>query len=655
MTDSSASHFPQLFSPFRLGHTETPNRIVSTSHGTNMASEGIPTPQLIAYHEAKARGGCGTVMMFGSGAASPLTPIMNNHVNLWDDRAKNGLRDAAHAIKQHGALAISQVTSMGRRTNLHADIFGRGPSATSCELSPAIPHVLTIGEIEQITADYAQACATLKDCGFDGADLAFYDDQLPDQFWSPQTNHRRDRYGGALENRLRFSLDVLEGIRSAVGREFIVGARVSGDDRLPGGLSPDELLEIIQRLDRTEQLDYFTVTGGTISTFRSRGWNIPSAYYGLGTFVSLAGRIRSTVNTPVIVTGRIVTPDQAEQVLESGAADLVGMTRALIADPDLPTKARNQQPEQIRVCMGSNEGCIDRLYFGLPIGCVQNPVVGREQSWGNLTPATKPRHIVVIGGGPAGMETARVAASRQHQVTLVERDNKLGGAIQIVARAAGWESYLQCVTWLKNRLQDLQVDIRLETDATTNLIGSLSPDAVVVATGAEPRRPNLAGANLPHVVTVSDILSGSVSASGRCVILDETGYTPGAKTADTLSQLGYDVEIVTRQYALGEDIGTTVRAVLHERLLRTGVRITTLHTPVEITTSGVRLMHVLTDEERFIEADTVVLSSSGIGRDALHRELAEGNNYELHLVGDAFAPRHLRHAMVDGARTGRAL
>ncbi len=655
MTDSSTSHFPQLFSPFRLGHTETPNRIVSTSHGTNMASEGIPTPQLIAYHEAKARGGCGTVMMFGSGAASPLTPIMNNHVNLWDDRANNGLRGAAHAIKQHGALAISQVTSMGRRTNLHADIFGRGPSATSCELSPAIPHVLTIGEIEQITADYAQACATLEDCGFDGADLAFYDDQLPDQFWSPQTNHRRDRYGGALENRLRFSLDVLEAIRGAVGRDFIVGARVSGDDRLPGGLSPEELLEIIQRLDRTEQLDYFTVTGGTISTFRSRGWNIPSAYYGLGTFVSLAGRVRSAVNTPVIVTGRIVTPDQAERILESGAADLVGMTRALIADPDLPTKARNQQPEQIRVCMGSNEGCIDRLYFGLPIGCVQNPVVGREQSWGNLNPATKSRHVVVIGGGPAGMETARVAASRQHQVTLLERDNKLGGAIQIVARASGWESYSQCVTWLKNQLLDLEIDIRLETDATTNLIRALSPDAVVVATGAEPRRPNIAGANLSHVVTVSDILSGSVGPSGRCVILDEIGYTPGAKTADTLSQLGYDVEIVTRQYALGEDIGTTVRAVLYERLLRAGVRITTLHTPVEITTSGVRLMHVLTDEERFIEADTVVLSSSGIGRDALHRELVEGNKYELHLVGDAFAPRHLRHAMVDGARTGRAL
>ena len=354
------------------------------------------------------------------------------------------------------------------------------------------------------------------------------------------------------------------------------------------------------------------------------------------------------------MTGRIVTPDQAEQVLESGAADLIGMTRALIADPDLPTKARNQKTADIRVCMGSNEGCIDRLYLGLPIGCVQNPVVGRENSWGQITPSPKARHIVVIGGGPSGMETARVAALRQHQVTLLERDSELGGAIRLAARAPGWESYLQCSNWLERQLRQLEIDIQLETEATTELIGSYSPSAVVVATGAEPRKPNLSGVNLPHVFTVADILSGT-NPSGRCVILDETGYTPGAKTADFLSQLGHEVEIVTRQYALGEDIGTTVRAVLHERLLRAGVSITTLHTPVEITTFGVRLMHVLTDEERLIQADSVILSSSGIGRDALHHKLTQEQSYELHLIGDAFAPRHLRHAMVDGARTGRAL
>ncbi|MEP7200199.1 MAG: hypothetical protein ABI874_10300 [Chloroflexota bacterium] len=280
--------FPLLFSPFPLGHTVAPNRIVSTSHGTNMAEHGTPSERLIAYHAAKAAGGCGTVMMFGSAAASSLMPIGANHVNLWQASAEPGLRAAASAVKQHGALAISQVTAIGRRTYTHLDFIGRGPSATVSQLASGVPHVLSVSEIQQIVSDYATACARLKACGFDGADLAFYDDQLPDQFWSPAINRRTDAYGGSLENRMRFSLDVLEAVRGAVGREFIVGSRVSGDDFMPDGLTPDELLTIITRLDQTRLLDYFTVTGGTVSTFRSRGYNIPSAYYGLGTFVSLA-------------------------------------------------------------------------------------------------------------------------------------------------------------------------------------------------------------------------------------------------------------------------------------------------------------------------------------------------------------------------------
>ena len=647
--------FPLLFSSFPLGHKEVPNRIVSTSHGTNMASGGLPSEQLIAYHASKAAGGCGTVMMFGSAAASSLTPIMLNHVNLWDDNAVPGLEAAAIAVKRHGAVAISQVTSMGRRTNLHADIIGRGPSATSCELSPSIPHVLSLAEIEQIISDYGKACLRLKDCGFDGADLAFYDDQLPDQFWSPDTNRRNDRYGGSLENRLRFSMEILENIRSLVGRNFIVGARVSGEDRPGGDLSHADLLEIICQLDRTGWLDYFTVTGGTISTYRSRAWNIPSAYYEDGTFVELAGRIKAAVNTPIIVTGRIVTPEHAEEVLKSGAADLVGMTRALIADPDLPSKAGSGRSDSIRVCMGSNEGCIDRLYFGLPIRCVQNPVVGRERQWLNLEPTPTPRHVVVVGGGPAGLESARVAAARGHRVTLLERGTVLGGAIRTAARAAGWENYLRSVTWLEKQVQDLNVEIQLNTDATAGDVISLEPGAVVIATGAIERRPDLPGVDLDHVYTVGEVLRGQGRLEGRCVVLDETGYTPGPKTADTLAQQGHELEIVTRQYALGDDIGTTVRAVIHERLLRAGAVITTLHAAIEIRDSSVRLRHVLTDEVREIRADTVILSSGGVGQDSLFHALRERNQPHLHLIGDAFAPRHLRHAMTDGARTGREL
>src|SRR5262249_15312906 len=293
--------FPLLFSPFRFGphgHAEAPNRIVSTSHGTNMAVDGAPGERLIAYHAAKAAGGCGAVRVVGSASGSRLSRSTANHVNLWQTSAEPGLRAAARAVKAHGALALSQVTSMGRRSFYHLDRCGAGPSATSSQLSPGIPHVLSVTEIHRMVDDYAAACRRLKACGFDGADLAYYADQLPDQFWSPAINLRTDQYGGSLDNRMRFSLEVLEAVRGAVGRDFVVGARVSGDDAMPEGLHADDLLEIITRLDRTGSLDYFTVTGGTISTFRSRGYNNPSAYYGLGPFVHPAARIRAAVPAP---------------------------------------------------------------------------------------------------------------------------------------------------------------------------------------------------------------------------------------------------------------------------------------------------------------------------------------------------------------------
>ena len=651
----SSTAFPRLFSPFQLGVRTARNRIVSTSHGTNFAVDGAPGETLIAYHEAKAAGGCGTVMMFGSASASRLTPIPDNHVNLWNDAAIPGLTAAAAAVKARGALALSQVTSMGRRTFNHANIVGYGPSDTVGEISFQVPHVLSVSEIEQFVEDYAAACFRLKECGFDGADLAFYDDQLPDQFWDAASNRRTDRYGGGLENRMRFSLEVIEAVRGAVGRDFIVGARVSGDDLSRAGLQAEELQEIVQRLDRTGWFDYFTVTGGTITTYLSRAYNIPPAYLGFGNFVELAGRIKERVKTPVIVTGRIVTPAQAEAVLASGAADLVGMTRALIADPNLPNKALAGEADEIRVCMGSNEGCIDRLYFGLPIGCVQNPVVGREREWGALVRTTNPKRVVVVGAGPAGLETARVAAERGHDVVLFERSERLGGAIRIACLAPGWEAYENSVDWLERQVRKLPIELRIGEEATAEAVAALVPDAVVIATGAVTRRPYLTGADLPLTVTVADVLTGARPIGPRVVILDETGYTPGPKAADALSLAGHDVEIVTRQYSLGEDIGTTVRAVLHERLLTRGVAITTLTEPMEVVAAGVRVRHVITGAERLIAADTVVFSSSGIAQDALFHEL-KANGYErLFLIGDAFAPRHLRHAMVDGARTGRAI
>jgi NADPH-dependent 2,4-dienoyl-CoA reductase/sulfur reductase-like enzyme len=362
----------------------------------------------------------------------------------------------------------------------------------------------------------------------------------------------------------------------------------------------------------------------------------------------------------VIVTGRIVTPAQAEEVLRSGAADLVGMTRALIADPEMPRKAREGRLDDIRICMGSAEGCIDRLYFGMPIGCVQNPVIGREREWGTVIPAAAARRVLVVGGGPAGMEAARVLTERGHRVTILERDDHLGGALRIAARAPGWEAYATAVDWLARQLTRLKVEVQLGVTATATRVLAERPDAVVVATGAEPRRPRLPGVDRPHVVSATEVLAGTAPVRGRSVILDETSYTPGPKVADALSQAGHAVEIVTRQYSLGEDIGTTLRAKLLERLLRQGVTITVLAAPVAIEADHVRVRHMLTDAEWTIPADTVVLASGGQARDQLYHELSalttgQESPPALHLIGDAYAPRNLLLAMVDAARVGRAI
>jgi 2,4-dienoyl-CoA reductase-like NADH-dependent reductase (Old Yellow Enzyme family)/thioredoxin reductase len=660
--DSQVASYPLLFSPRTIGGREARNRIVSTSHGTNLANpDGSPSDALIAYHAAKAAGGCAIVQMFGTASATPIGGQAPLHVHLWKPHIEPQLRKAAAAIKTHGALAMSQLTSMGRRTYVGADVIGSGPSDTGSQIAPEMPHILTAGEIDQMIADFASSAQRLAECGFDGCDLAFYNDQLADQFWNPATNKRTDRYGGSLENRMRFSIAVIDAIRATVGRDFIVGARVSGDDRTNPGLTADESFEIIRRLDRLGKLDYFTVVGGTIETYRARGYTIPSAYYPRKTFVDLAAALRATIGATLIVTGRITTPEDAEAVLASGVADFVGMTRALIADPELPAKAVAGNAAQIRVCMGSGEGCIDRLYFGRPVRCVQNATIGRELTWPPLSRAQHAQRVVVIGGGPAGMEAARTAARRGHDVVLLERTAALGGAIRTASGAPGWEQYGSIVDWLGAELERSGVQTRTQAQATVDMLREIGADHYVFATGAQARRPYVPGSDAPNVHTAADILARRTAAAGpRVMVVDETGYTIGPKTADYLATLGHHVEIITQQYALGETIGTTLRAALLERLLRAGVVITPMTALVAVDTASVRVRHVLTDVERDVGIDDVVVASGGIGDDALYQTFAPIAratlpSAQLHLIGDAYAPRHLRNAIEDGAIVGRAL
>ena len=443
-------NFAHLFTPFRLGSVTLRNRIVSTPHATRFGKDGYVTERYIRYHAEKARGGVGLVQCFGSMSVHPSSPVFDwGGIKNWDDSSLPMFTAFAQGIHAHGAAVMAQITHRGRRgwsgPGEHPLV---APSDVPEHENREIPHALSRAEIREIVGAYAAAAQRLQRAGFDGADLSAFARHLIDQFWVPAVNRRTDEYGGSLENRLRFAVEVIGAIREAVGREFVIGLRVSGDELIPDGLHLDDVVEIVRALDRLGQLDYFTVSGSTGETLRIHQKLMPFADAPAGVYADFAARIRREVRAPIIYAGRVVDPRHAERLLAEGFCDLVAMTRALIADPWLPRKAMDGRLEDIRTCLGIQEGCLGRGSRGLFLSCAQNPVTGREAELADLAPAPAPRRVVVVGGGPAGLEAARVAALRGHAVVLYEQGPALGGQVLVARRAPFRPGYGEAAGWL---------------------------------------------------------------------------------------------------------------------------------------------------------------------------------------------------------------
>jgi NADPH-dependent 2,4-dienoyl-CoA reductase/sulfur reductase-like enzyme len=513
---------------------------------------------------------------------------------------------------------------------------------------------MTRREIREVVDAWAAAAVRLKRGGFDGCDLPFYGGHLVENFLSPLTNTRTDEYGGSFDNRLRLALEVVRAVREAVGKDFIVGVRHTADQYVPGGLGPDEQLEVARRIDALRMIDYFTVSGSTTETLRYEAMVTPSLYHPHGLYNDLAAATRAAVRVPVIVSGRISTPEQAEAALAAGVCDLVGMVRAIIADPEMPRKALEGRLEDVRVCVGASEGCIGRLRQGKAISCVQNPMIGREAELAEIRPAPRPRRVVVIGGGVAGLEAARVSALRGHRVTLFEATGALGGQVLAAARAPKREDYAVIATWLADQVRKLGVDVRLGAGAGAAEVLREAPDAVIVATGATPRLPEIPGARLPHVVSPVDVLTGRAKPGSRCVVVDEDGHFAGPTTADFLAGAGAAVTVVTRYFMVGEDIDEGLRSDLYARLCRQGVTLVPMTAAVEVLPGGVRTRHTFSGAETVLDADLVVMAFGGKADDALFHVL-DGRVPELRLVGDAVSPRRIHDAILDGTRAGRAV
>ncbi|MEE3328576.1 MAG: FAD-dependent oxidoreductase [Myxococcota bacterium] len=649
--------FKYLFTPMSVGHLEVKNRICCSGHADALAVDGLPQEVERRYYEEKARGGVGFMMCFGSASVHPTSTARDwNGVELFDDRVIPHLRLFSEAMHRYDVPVVSQITHRGRRGR-SVDLWNRlyAPSDVREPNHRENPHPVSEGMLDEFVEAFASAAGRLKEGGFDGCEVMASHCHLIDQFWTRNVNRRGDLYGGGIENRLRFGRRVIDAIRNRVGRDFIVGIRVTGDDFTERGLDNETMLEICSHLDADGQLDYFNVIGGSAETYVGESAAVPNMAYELGCYTHLSASIRQVVDVPVIATGRIVDPVQADKIIAEGQADLCIMNRALIADPHMPNKARSSQVEEIRQCMGYNEGCIDRIYTGRGVTCVQNPVIGREKDWAELGRARDLRRVVVVGGGPAGLESARVAAERGHTVVVFEKDEELGGQTRIARRAPKRGDFDGAIRWSSAQCQKLGVQFRMGCEATVESVLAEAPDVVIVATGADSRIPEIENLSEADSCSAWDVLSGSYELGDVVLVIDEEYGHQGPSVAEYLLQDGKEVDILTSQETLANFLGATVRPPILTRLFRQGVQIFTHMEAQRIEERNLIARNIWSGELFEIGPyDGFVHAYGGIRRDVLSEEI-QAAGVECRVVGDAFSPRSLQHAILEGHAEAREI
>ena len=647
--------FNYLFTPLDIGPITVRNRIVSPAHLTLFAKDHLPSETDLYYYLERAKGGIGLIITGSTHVHHTSASNFGGDVWNYDDRIIPWYQKISSAVHDYGSKILVELSHAGRQG-------GSGSTMLSLVAPSAIrpperffetPHELDIDEIAEIIEAFGQAARRAKEGGLDGVELHGAHGNLIAQFMSPYANKRTDRYGGSLENRLRFALEVVDCVREQVGDDFVVGMRISGDEFVDGGLTFDEMKVIARRLDAAGRLDFLDISASTYSNYLATAMHMPPMAIPPGSLIYLSAGIKEMVSLPVICVGRINDPIQAEKILANGQADLIGMCRAIICDPELPQKSREGRLDDIRTCVACMEGCTGHIARGKPITCIQNPIVGREKDWGVMKPAKSIKKVVVAGGGPGGMEAARIASLRGHKVTLYEKEEQLGGQVLIAAKAPFRENFSEIARYLSRQLSKAGIFLKLGIMATADMIRAEKPDAVIVATGSTPYIPLIPGMDRENVLTDWDVLQENAEIGEKVVIIDEEGYMRGCSVAEFLADRNRRVEILTPLFYIGMQIEEKTRILLYQRLLEKGV-IMTPHTRVkEIRGKTVITLNTFTNTERVVEGvDTIVLAFGGQANNQLYRDL-KGQVKELYAVGDCVAPRQVEHAIYEGHRVGR--
>jgi 2,4-dienoyl-CoA reductase-like NADH-dependent reductase (Old Yellow Enzyme family) len=669
-----------LLQQFQLKNLTLRNRVVSTSHEPSYTEDGMPKRRYRLYHEEKAKGGIGLTMMGGSAVVAPDSPAAFGNLHVYKDEIVPWLRELAYGVHEHGAAVMCQITHLGRRTsNYDGDWLPViAPSPIREPAHRAFPKIAEEWDLDRIVRAYADATARCREAGLDGIELEAYS-HLLDSFWSPLTNHRNDEYGmGSIEDRLRFPLRVIRAVREAAGPDFAVGIRMSLDEGEPGGVQYDEGVEIAKRVV-AEGIDFISVIKGYMASDEGLSRVIPPMGTPVAPHLEFAGRVKQALEIPVMHASRINDVATARHAIRDGLIDLVGMTRAHIADPHIVAKIQAGEEDRIRPCVGASY-CLDEIYQSRDAKCVHNASTGREDRMPHKVPAaTGPaKTAVVVGGGPAGLEAARVLGERGHKVTVFEAADAPGGQIRLASSAPRRRDLISIIDWRLAECKLHDVDIRTNSYAEADEVLVENPDIVVVATGGVPNTEFLTeGSQL--VNDGWDVLCGAVRPRGQVLFYDDNGGHPGMDAAEVLARSGVELEIVTPERTLAPDVGGVnypgyfkvfaehdVRVTLNERV--TGVRRKDGRLEVDLYNE-----YAHATRQRIV--DHVVVEHGTLPLDELYFDLVAGSSnlgevdqqallnlrpqqvvrnpeggYQLFRIGDAVASRNIHAAIYDAFR-----